>query len=311
MNNVKTEDMAGAAPPAVAPAQHVAYLDIGAGGYVDVGSDLNAEELAALPKGRHMLVIAGTFGVEGYKDEQAPQAGAESYPLISPLPWKWAKAYNSLTYIYDRDERVIARVFRPEGMSVEEQKANASLIATAALRARGAVPSGWPTDEMIEAGRKAADSHGCLLGSGQSLWHIFRDMLAAAPQPPASTGEREYHAALQRVGTALGLTPGSNILTDCVPAVEALRTAAPMSAQAPSELNQWEGINTLSGSYDLVWLYCQETDTIDGPFVPRPDMADSWTHWAPAEAPSTAVIDGDAAPQPPAAAKGRAEGSAA
>jgi hypothetical protein len=46
------------------------------------------------------------------------------------------------------------------------------------------VPQGWPTNEMIEAGRKAANTHGPLLGNGQSLWHIFRDMLAAAPQPP-------------------------------------------------------------------------------------------------------------------------------
>lgn len=43
------------------------------------------------------------------------------------------------------------------------------------------VAEGWPTDAMIEAGRKSAESHGALLGNGQSLWHIFRDMLAAAP----------------------------------------------------------------------------------------------------------------------------------
>lgn len=41
------------------------------------------------------------------------------------------------------------------------------------------LPDAWPTDEMIEAGRKAAESHGMLLGNGQSLWHVFRDMLAA------------------------------------------------------------------------------------------------------------------------------------
>lgn len=52
-----------------------------------------------------------------------------------------------------------------------------------------AVPSEWPTNAMIEAGRKAAESHGPLLGNGQSLWHIFRDMLAAAPQPPVAAQE--------------------------------------------------------------------------------------------------------------------------
>lgn len=55
----------------------VAYLDIGAGGYTDVGSDLTAEQLALLPKGRHMLAIIGTYGVDGYvaaPDQRAAQA---------------------------------------------------------------------------------------------------------------------------------------------------------------------------------------------------------------------------------------------
>ncbi|WP_157810499.1 hypothetical protein [Achromobacter ruhlandii] len=46
--------------------QAVAYLDLGAGGYVDVGTDLTDEQLATLPKGRHMLAIIGTHGVDGY-----------------------------------------------------------------------------------------------------------------------------------------------------------------------------------------------------------------------------------------------------
>ncbi|MGX5660034.1 hypothetical protein ACWKWV_09970 [Castellaniella ginsengisoli] len=52
-----------AAPVAQEP---VAYLDLGAGGYMDVGTDLTDEQLAALPKGRHMLAIIGTYGVDGY-----------------------------------------------------------------------------------------------------------------------------------------------------------------------------------------------------------------------------------------------------
>lgn len=47
-------------------AEPVAYLDLGAGGYMDVGTDLTDEQLAALPKGRHMLAIVGTYGVEGF-----------------------------------------------------------------------------------------------------------------------------------------------------------------------------------------------------------------------------------------------------
>lgn len=53
------------------PAQKaVAYLDLGAGGYMDIGTDLNDEQLASLPKGRHMLGIVGTYGVDGYVSAQ-------------------------------------------------------------------------------------------------------------------------------------------------------------------------------------------------------------------------------------------------
>ena len=44
----------------------VAYLDIGAGGYLDLGSDLPEEQLMGLPKGRHALAIIGTYGIDGY-----------------------------------------------------------------------------------------------------------------------------------------------------------------------------------------------------------------------------------------------------
>lgn len=48
------------------PSKAVAYLDIGSGGYLDIGTDLDDEELRKLPSGRHMLAIVGTFGVDGY-----------------------------------------------------------------------------------------------------------------------------------------------------------------------------------------------------------------------------------------------------
>ena len=48
----------------------VAYLDLGTGGYMDIGTDLTDEALAALPKGRHMLGIVGTYGVDGYVPAQ-------------------------------------------------------------------------------------------------------------------------------------------------------------------------------------------------------------------------------------------------
>lgn len=58
----------------------VAYLDLGTGGYVDVGTDLNDEQLAALPKGRHMLAIIGTHGVNGYTPASAPVADSWQPP---------------------------------------------------------------------------------------------------------------------------------------------------------------------------------------------------------------------------------------
>ena len=57
----------------------VAYLDLGVGGYIDIGTDLSDEALAALPKGRHMLGIIGTYGVEGY----TPAQPAPSVPIDS------------------------------------------------------------------------------------------------------------------------------------------------------------------------------------------------------------------------------------
>lgn len=58
----------------------VAYLDLGSGGYMDVGTDLTDKQLALLPKGRHMLAIIGTYGVDGYvaaPDQRAAPAGQQ------------------------------------------------------------------------------------------------------------------------------------------------------------------------------------------------------------------------------------------
>lgn len=80
------------APAAVAgPSKAVAYLDIGSGGYLDLGTDLNYEDLFKLPSGRHMLAIVGTFGADGYTPAAAPtthQAApaavtGPSYPSIT------------------------------------------------------------------------------------------------------------------------------------------------------------------------------------------------------------------------------------
>jgi hypothetical protein len=71
--------------PEVGKLVPVAYLDIGAGGYVDLGSELSADALAELPKGRHMLAIIGTYGVDGYTAApqlaQAEQSKAVQEPV--------------------------------------------------------------------------------------------------------------------------------------------------------------------------------------------------------------------------------------
>ena len=72
--------------------------------------------------------------------------------------------------------------------------------------------------------------------------------------------------------------------------------AAPAQAQEDAR-DEWEGIASLPNCDDLIWLYCQDTNTTDGPVTPCPAYADSWTHWAFAEAPSTKSIDAARAAQ--------------
>ena len=75
-----------------------------------------------------------------------------------------------------------------------DEMQKAALAAGQATAAQAVVPAEWPTNEMIDAGRKAAASQGRLLGSGQSLWHVFRAMLAAAPAQPAAQQGAAYAA---------------------------------------------------------------------------------------------------------------------
>ena len=73
------------APATQQAGEVVAYLDIGAGGYLDLGSALSDEDLQQLPKGRHALVIAGTYGIDGYV--AAPQPS----PTTKPAPQQEAQ----------------------------------------------------------------------------------------------------------------------------------------------------------------------------------------------------------------------------
>ena len=70
------------------------------------------------------------------------------------------------------------------------------------------------------------------------------------------------------------------------------------AAQGLDAPNEWEGIHTMPTCDDLIWLYCKDTNTIDGPIAPDPSLEQyGWTHWAYANAPSTAGIDAAQAKQ--------------
>lgn len=63
----------------------VAYLDIGVGGYLDLGSDLSDEQFARLPPGRHMLGIIGTYGADGYTPASPPPTDAARADMGNPI----------------------------------------------------------------------------------------------------------------------------------------------------------------------------------------------------------------------------------
>lgn len=126
-----------AAPVTAAPGidlrQPVAYLDLGAGGYVDVGSSLSDEQLAELPKGRHMLGIIGTYGVDGYVPADSPKGDPE-HGRIDP---SWS--------LHDRVEFAL----RDAGFDLDE----AAFVAEAASVANGDLESPKGGSEARDAAR--------------------------------------------------------------------------------------------------------------------------------------------------------------
>ena len=74
--------------------------------------------------------------------------------------------------------------------------------------------------------------------------------------------------------------------------LEAQLSATQPAAQGMDAPNEWEDIRTLPTCDDLIWLYCQDSNTIDGPISPEPNLEEyGWSHWSYANAPSTAWID--------------------
>ena len=91
------------------------------------------------------------------------------------------------------------------------------------------------------------------------------------------------------------------LLNDAADAIRAgWGQPAPAQAQAQgvNAPNEWEDIRTLPTCDDLIWLYCQDSNTIDGPIAPEPNLEEyGWSHWAYANAPSTVWIDAAQAKQ--------------
>ena len=78
------------AAPVAAAQEAVAYLDIGAGGYLDLYSNLPEVQLSALPKGRHALGIIGTYGIDGYVAAPVAAAPAVDVATLRALADRWA-----------------------------------------------------------------------------------------------------------------------------------------------------------------------------------------------------------------------------
>lgn len=161
----------------------VAYLDLGAGGYMDVGSDLTDEQLAALPKGRHMLAIIGTHGVNGY----TPAALASA-----PVAGETGELLRALVNLH-----AVARVDRDEDYAAVSNAAE--VIAKHAAPRASAEPVGMVLDERRDTYRLAVVAPGMRPG----------DSVYAAPQASSVAGE----AVAYRVGTDL-------FLPEALPAAE-------------------------------------------------------------------------------------------
>ena len=156
------------------PAQKaVAYLDIGAGGYMDIGTDLTDEQLASLPKGRHMLGIVGTYGVDGY-------VSAQPAPSI---PDGWLRAI---------DEALIVAHIGVANESDTYEQAKSKLDSLICLHVNvatdPAVNGGWklvpvePTYEMLEAGEDTCVP--TYTDTPVSVpFDVYSAMIAAAPEP--------------------------------------------------------------------------------------------------------------------------------
>lgn len=136
---------------AVLASEAVAYLDLGVGGYIDIGSDLSDDDLSKLPKGRHILGIVGTYGVDGYVPAHPPQASATVPDGIPAWHVGWAVlAPNNNIRIWHKEKADAEASQRKYGGELVR-------LTTIAPAEPAEIPDGMklvpedPTDEMFEA----------------------------------------------------------------------------------------------------------------------------------------------------------------
>ncbi|MBB3832539.1 hypothetical protein FHR55_000705 [Xanthomonas arboricola] len=99
-----------------------------------------------------------------------------------------------------------------------------AIIAALSREQAGYIDAFYEVAEMLGIGARVRIP-GTDEGSPKHVWETeMRPMLMAALRRQEE--ERVYHAALQRIGYALGLPVGSDLTTQCIPAIEAMHRDA-------------------------------------------------------------------------------------
>ena len=154
------------------PSEAVAYLDIGAGGYLDLGTDLGAEALSCLPKGRHALVIAGTYGIDGYTAASTPQA-APAGVLEEAIAQAVAAEREACAQLA---AQTVCDLHIPTGVKIYGSRAAKAIRARGTDAAKPAAPAQprddavfvvWWSDHMPDATEADAWAEWCALRSNQ------------------------------------------------------------------------------------------------------------------------------------------------
>ena len=160
--------------PGAQPAQKaVAYLDLGVGGYMDIGTDLTDEQLASLPKGRHMLGIVGTYGVDGYVPAQPAPSVPENW--LRAIDDALVSTHVGVASLEDTYEQAKAKLDSLIGFHVD------AATDPAVNGGRRLVPI-EPTEKMVNEGTCASTLPGPRYIDEECVKQCWEYMLAAAQE---------------------------------------------------------------------------------------------------------------------------------